>query len=296
MNAVVSAPLPVIERALAEFTASLSLPPTLVSAIEYALLGGGKRFRPLLAWHACAACGTAGTAALPACVAIELVHAFSLVHDDLPALDNDDLRRGKPTLHRHADEATAILAGDAMLALAFQALLTCIPDAALSHTLAAELAQGTMGMIAGQVYDTLGGEGAGPTPAEAVRHVHMNKTGALIRASVRMGAMCAIAAQRRSFADPVLGALTRYGEAVGLMFQIADDLLDVEKSSDQAGKRTGKDSAAGKLTYPSVLGVAGSRSQLAALADEARDVLGPLAAGGEPLVQLMEFLAFGTRS
>lgn len=286
-------PIPHIDEYLARYVRSLAIPVSLRDAVAYALLGGGKRLRPLLAWHGCEACGGAGETALPACAAVELIHAFSLVHDDLPALDNDDLRRGKPTLHKHAGEAMAILAGDAMMAMAFQSLLESPLTPPLPALLARELAAGTMSMIDGQVCDTLGGGGGldQSLPAsERVRAIHSNKTGALILASVTMGAHCALAGNSEHERAQPLGAIQTYGRSVGLMFQIVDDLLDIEQTTAHAGKRTGKDQGAGKLTYPGVLGVQGSRDTLARLRDEALAacaVLGPRARGLESLCRDM---------
>ncbi|MFN0133297.1 MAG: polyprenyl synthetase family protein [Phycisphaerales bacterium] len=274
-----------IEHALERFIDGLPLPDSLVAAIRYAALGGGKRLRPALAWHACAAAGGDPARSLPAGVAIELIHAFSLVHDDLPAMDDDDLRRGKPTLHIHAGESMAILAGDAMLALAFQHLAHGEDDPALSAALVGELATATGGMIAGQVYDTLGGLPTGLSDLDRVRLVHRNKTGALIRAAVRMGGMSGSA----SIAQ--LATLTRFGEAVGLMFQIVDDLLDVETSTEQAGKRTRKDAASGKLTYPGFLGIDGARQEVATLQRDARAALIPLGDAAVGLASLATTLA-----
>ncbi len=263
-----------IERDLEESTRAPGLPPPLIEAIRYAVLGGGKRLRPLLAWHSCVAAGGTGERALAAATAVEFIHAFSLVHDDLPAIDNDDLRRGRPTLHVHAGEAMAILAGDALMSLAFEMLVRRAADPALGAAMVKELAGATTGMIAGQVDDTLGADGGEAASAAArLESIHRNKTGALIRAACRMGAMSAGAVP-----DRTLSAVTAYGEAVGLLFQIVDDLLDVEHTSEQTGKRTRKDAGAGKLTYPSVLGVEGSRREAERLrraAHEALDVFGP---------------------
>ncbi|CAN0597575.1 unnamed protein product, partial [Laminaria digitata] len=170
------------------FIDSRSLPSNLSDALHYSVLGGGKRLRPALAWYSSIACGGNGEDALNAGTAVELIHAFSLIHDDLPALDNDDLRRGRPTLHIHAGEAMAILAGDALLSIAYEAALNH-PRAELATRLSTELAQGTRAMIAGQVYDTLGGLPEAASDLEAVELVHRNKTGALLRASCRMGAI-----------------------------------------------------------------------------------------------------------
>jgi len=271
------------------------LPASLVEAIRYSLLSGGKRIRPVLAWHACAACGTSGEASLPAGGAIELVHAFSLVHDDLPAMDDDDLRRGKPTLHIHAGEAMAILAGDAMLALAFGTLSEQANPASLGPILTRELADATAAMIAGQVYDTLGGLPQGLPARAQLETIHRNKTGALLRASCRMGAMCGLAARgldpAQIAASAELAALTRFGEVIGLMFQIVDDLLDATGTSEQTGKRTRKDADAGKLTYPGVLGVEGSRVEVTLLLAEAEQSLQPLGPRAGVLLELAQFVA-----
>ncbi len=263
-----------IDAHLAAVVHTLDLPLNLKEAIAYAALGGGKRIRPLLAWHSCVAVGAPGERSLSAGAAVEFIHAFSLVHDDLPALDNDDLRRGKPTLHIHAGEAMAILAGDALMALAFDVLDRHSPDPALTPALIAELSSATMGMIAGQVFDTLGGLPAGLSDRERLERIHRNKTGALIRAACRMGAV--LGTGRAAPDDSRLRAITRYAECVGLLFQIVDDLLDVESSPEQTGKRTRKDVDAGKVTYPSLLGVEGSRREVARLHAEALAAIGPL--------------------
>lgn len=274
-----------IEPALERFVNGLALPDALVDAIRYAALGSGKRLRPVLAWHACAAVHPEPARSLRAGVAVELVHAFSLVHDDLPAMDDDDLRRGKPTLHVHAGEAMAILAGDAMLALAFQHMADPAEEPRLAAALVGELSHATGGMIAGQVYDTLGGLPEGLSDLDRVRLVHRNKTGALIRASVRMGAMAGDA----SAGD--LAALTRYGDAIGLMFQVVDDLLDVESTVEQTGKRTRKDAPLGKLTYPGVLGIDGARREVEALERLALDAIRPLGPSAHGLAALVALLA-----
>ncbi|MBM4108483.1 MAG: polyprenyl synthetase family protein [Phycisphaerae bacterium] len=282
-------PMPVIESALHDRIASRDLPAGLAEALRYALLGGGKRIRPLLAWHACVAAGAPGERSLPAGVAVEFVHAFSLVHDDLPALDNDDVRRGRPTLHRHAGEAMAILAGDALLALAFD-VLSREPPPALGQALCAELTAGTSAMIVGQVYDTLGGLPHEIAGAERVRLVHRNKTGALMRAACRMGALLGGVG-----AGPRLGAITAFGDAVGLMFQVVDDLIDVEQPADHAGKRTGKDSVAGKLTFPGVLGVEGSRAEVERLEREALAAVAGLGPSSGGLADLCRAMSSRTR-
>lgn len=286
-------PLPVIDRFMSEFIDSLSMPANLAAAVRYALLGPGKRLRPLLVAHSCAAVGGTLEACLPAATAVEMIHSFSLVHDDLPALDNDDLRRGRPTVHIAHGEAMAILAGDGLMSLAFQVLAERCDDIALAGTLAGELALGTTHMIEGQVLDTLGGVGANVTPDKAVELIHKNKTGALIRASCRMGAISGL--WKRGVNHAELGAVTRYAESIGLMFQIVDDLMDVEQSADHTGKRTNKDLDAGKLTYPSTHGVEASRREIQRLTQVALDALLPLGAKSAPLRETCEYLATRTR-
>ena len=242
--------------------------------------------RPLLAWRCCEALGGTGQASLPAGAAVELIHAFSLVHDDLPAMDDDDLRRGKPTLHIHAGEAMAILAGDAMMALAFRLLVDAVKKPELADALVRELSEATTGMIAGQVYDTMGGFLANLPPRERLLLIHRNKTGALIRAACRMGAMCAPDAIPNR-----LDAVTRYAESIGLMFQVVDDLLDIEATPEQTGKRTRKDAPAGKLTFPGLLGVEASRAEAKRLTQEAAAAARVLGPGAEPMIQLAEAMS-----
>jgi geranylgeranyl diphosphate synthase, type II len=279
-----------IEAYLDSLTSSLALPAQLVSAIRYALLGGGKRLRPILTWNCCTAVGGSGEAALPAAAAVELIHAFSLVHDDLPAMDDDDLRRGKPTLHIHAGEAMAILAGDAMMALAFEHLSRQVADSELSAAMVRELSAATTGMIAGQVYDTLGGFAPELEPRQRLELVHRNKTGALIRGACRLGAL----AGGVRGGDPQMAAVTAFGEHIGLIFQIVDDLLDVEATAEHSGKRTRKDAAAGKITYPSLIGIEASRREVNRLTDAAVEVLAALGPLAEPLRELA--LHMSTRS
>jgi geranylgeranyl diphosphate synthase type II len=244
-----------VEAALDRFVPTATTPPReLHKAMRYSLFAGGKRLRPVLCLMAAKLIGgRIDRAMAPAC-ALEMVHTYSLIHDDLPAMDDDDLRRGKPTLHKVAGEAVAILAGDALLTLAFETIAGRLRDGALAGTLTRELARasGTVGMVGGQVFDMLG-EGKKPS-AELVEEIHMKKTAALIRASVRMGAM-AVGASAAQLRD-----LTRYGEAVGLLFQITDDLLDEEGEAIRMGKRLRKDAARGKQTYPRAYGIERSRA------------------------------------
>lgn len=296
----VVAPTPRIDEYMREALGGMSLPVNLAEACLYSLLGPGKRMRPLLTWHCFMAVAPAevdGVPALPACAAIEMVHAFSLVHDDLPGIDNDDLRRGRPTLHKHAGEAMAILAGDCLLTSAFQVLVDRIASPTLQARLVSELAVGTNGMIAGQVFDTLGGfpERPSPTPSQRLELIHRNKTGMLIRAACRMGALCALEAHPGAGRFDALGAVTHYAEAIGLMFQIVDDLLDVTQSTETLGKKAGKDESAGKLTYPGVLGIERSRAEVRRLHEASLVALEPLGEAAEPLRQLSTYMAVRTR-
>jgi geranylgeranyl diphosphate synthase, type II len=259
----------VFDDLIDSFLRSRGFPENLSEAIRYATLGGGKRLRPALAWASSLACNGSGVDSKQAGVGIELIHAFSLVHDDLPAMDDDDMRRGRPTLHIHTSESMAILAGDAMLSLAYEAVLEH-PDTDISRKLCNELSQGTRSMIIGQVFDTLGGFDEDISNEEKLRLIHQNKTGALLRASCRMGAICAGASSDQ------LELITRYAESVGLQFQIIDDLLDIEGSADEVGKALGKDLAAGKLTYPGIFGAERSRKIVEELAFESSSVLDDL--------------------
>jgi geranylgeranyl diphosphate synthase type II len=262
-------------------------PESLGAAMRYSTLDGGKRIRPLLAWHSCTACGGSGEDSLPAGCAVEFVHAFSLIHDDLPALDNDDLRRGKPTLHKHAGEAMAVLAGDQLLVEAFVCLTRAgSMNNAQRVALCRELALATSRMVSGQVYDTLGGLPPGMIDIDRLRLIHRNKTGALIAAGCRMGAMC----REGGCPTEALEAITRFGQSVGLIFQIVDDLIDVTQSSEHTGKRTGKDLEAGKITYPGVIGIEASQKEVARLSGEAAaalSTLGPAAASLRTLCEHM---------
>ncbi len=278
-----------IDDDLARRIGRLDLPENLRDAIRYSLFGGGKRLRPLLTILSCKAVGGRRDQASDGAAAVEMVHTFSLVHDDLPAMDDDHLRRGQPTLHVHTGEAMAILTGDAMLSLAFEWVARADHTAATRSQLAGELARATTGMIAGQVFDTLGGFPAGQTPAQQLHLIHRFKTVALLRAACRMGAMCGGASEIE------LDAVTRYGEAVGMMFQIVDDLLDVTQTAEHIGKATGKDSLAGKLTYPGVHGVQATRGRIRQLAADAREALQPLGERAEALIELSGYMAVRTR-
>lgn len=261
------------------------LPGNLLEAINYSLLSGGKRLRPLLCMRGAEAAGGAAEAALPAACAIEMVHAFSLVHDDLPAMDDDDLRRGRPTCHVKYGEAMAILSGDALATLPYALLEREVADRALAARLIAELAQATAHMIAGQVFDTLGGLPERMAPAERVELIHRNKTGALLRAACRMGGLCGGGDAR------AIAALTEYGESVGLMFQIVDDLLDVTQTAEELGKRSQKDAQAGKVTYPAVFGIEKCRVMVEGLRRSAVESVRPFGENGTALALLADRMA-----
>jgi geranylgeranyl diphosphate synthase, type II len=246
----------IVDAALDRWVPAESADPSIIhKAMRYSLFAGGKRIRPLLAIAAANTVSDAPLGVESAACVLELIHTYSLIHDDLPALDNDDLRRGRPTCHKVFGGAMAILAGDALLTLAFE-VLAKLPDASAEKRIALvnELAtaSGTVnGMIGGQVND-LEGEGKFPT-AQLLDSIHRAKTGALLRASVRMGAIYAGAT------EPELDALTRFGEHIGLAFQIVDDILDVEQPSEALGKTAGKDAQQQKITFPAVYGMERSR-------------------------------------
>jgi geranylgeranyl diphosphate synthase, type II len=275
-----------IEAELLAFLASAEMPGNLLAACRHAVLAGGKRVRPVLVIECARACGGADGEAMPAAVAIELVHAFSLVHDDLPALDNDTVRRGKPTCHVAFGEAMAILAGDNLLALSTVAAGRS-PRSALE--IQSALAVATARMINGQVYDTLREFPAGTHAATQLELVHRNKTGALIECACRMGGLAAGESGRR------LDALVEYGQHLGLMFQIVDDLIDATQSAEHAGKATGKDEAAGKLTYPGVHGIDASRREVERLRHAAHGALSAAGLASGSLGTLVEYLAARTR-
>jgi geranylgeranyl diphosphate synthase type II len=246
--------------------------------MRYSLTAGGKRLRPLLCLMAAEACGADPAEALPAACALEMVHTYSLIHDDLPAMDDDDLRRGRPTCHKAFDEATAILAGDALLTLAFEVVARGVraPEAAVACVRALAEASGPEGMVGGQMAD-LEAESRADATVEGLEAIHRRKTGALLRASLRMGAAVALAP------EPAVRALDAYGRAVGLAFQVVDDLLDVQGDEAKMGKRVGKDQGLGKWTYPGLLGIEGSRDEARQLAEDASAALAPLGDRGARL-------------
>lgn len=232
-------------------------------AVRYTLALPGKRFRPVLVLECCRVCGGRDEDALSAAIAVECVHTFSLIHDDLPAMDDDDMRRGKPSCHKQFDEATAILAGDALLTLAFEILSVEVEDSDKAVRMIRTLSEaaGPSGMIAGQAADMDGPHVNGSM--ERLQYIHMNKTAEMFAASTAMGAIAGGADEEQ------LAAMIEYGMKIGLGFQIADDLLDITASTDQLGKTAGKDAEQGKLTYPALVGVEKSREIFEKLTCEA---------------------------
>ena len=277
--------------------------PRLLEAMRYSLLAPGKRLRPALVLWAAEACMPAGASgssptqawdtAAGAAVAVEMIHAYSLVHDDLPAMDDDDLRRGRPTCHRAFDEATAILCGDALQALAFETLVGSLPAAVAARGLRVlAQASGPEALVGGQSDDLAAERGwldrSGPEGRDEqvawMERIHRRKTGALFRAALTLGGLAAGANDRQ------LAALDGYGRAFGLAFQIADDLLDAEGNEATTGKRVGKDAERGKLTYPTVLGLSESRRRAVALAAEAESMLSELPASADDLRHLASWI------
>jgi len=263
-------------------------PARLHAALRYSVFAGGKRLRPALVVAAGELYGAPRAALLPGAAAVELVHTFSLVHDDLPAIDDDDLRRGRPTLHRQFDEATAVLAGDALLDLGLGALAeqpaAAAPATRCRAVALVAAAVGTRGMIGGQMAD-LEAERAWPDDAgAALDWIHRRKTGALLTASLRLGGLYGGAAPED---DRALGEL---GARIGLLFQVADDILDVEGSAATLGKTVGKDARTRKLTYPGLHGLDASKRALERLAEEALSLAAALPGGGGPLPGLVRYL------
>lgn len=256
-----------------------SAPPGLHAAMRHAVLLGGKRMRPLLV-YATGAMFDANDEVLDApAVAVELIHAYSLVHDDLPAMDDDALRRGQPTVHVAFGEATAILAGDALQSLAFSALTGAARDPRVTVELVSTLAgaAGARGMCGGQALDVNATGASGLLTAPELERLHALKTGALIRAAVRMGGLCGGASSED------LAASDRFAQALGLAFQVRDDILDVEGDSATLGKTAGKDAAQAKATFPGLLGMQASRQRLQELLQAMDDALAPFGARADAL-------------
>ncbi|MDB6105564.1 MAG: Geranyl transferase [Gammaproteobacteria bacterium] len=262
--------------------------PRLREAMRYSTLGGGKRLRPALVYLTGESLGAALTDLDAPAAAVELIHVYSLVHDDLPAMDDDDLRRGRPTCHRAYDEATAILVGDALQALAFSVLADdsmgkVIPAIRLSMIRTLAQAAGTTGMAGGQAVDLAA---VGQTlSVDAVENMHRRKTGALIKGSVLLGAIGA-----GIDSGPDFRALELFGDEIGLAFQIQDDILDVEGDAAVLGKTTGADAALSKPTYPSTVGLPAARDRASDLRDRAIRALTPLGSRNAPLVELAQFV------
>ena len=276
-----------VEKALDHnLPASTIEPRNLHQAMRYATFNGGKRVRPLLVYAAGTACGgDMDVLDIPAC-AVELIHSYSLVHDDLPAMDDDDLRRGKPTCHKVYDEATAILVGDALQSLAFELLARStdrIPaETRLSMLRILANASGSRGMAGGQAMDIDGVDQELSLPELEIMHIH--KTGALIRASVQLGVLSAGGSKEQ------LAKLEHYAKAIGLAFQVQDDILDITENTHTLGKTQGKDAADNKPTYPALLGLDGARQKARELLEEAHDALNGFDGSAQRLRQLADYV------
>ncbi len=275
-----------IDRALDRFLPKESVRPvTIHKAMRYSLFAGGKRLRPILCIAAAEACGGAIEAAMPFACAVECIHTYSLIHDDLPSMDNDDFRRGRLTCHKAFSEGIAVLAGDALLTLAFEiAAGAKTPRMYSARDFIGEIASGagSRKLIGGQVAD-LEAEGRTITRAE-LRYIHENKTAALLTTSVRLGAMSANATAKQ------VAALTEFGRSLGLAFQVIDDILDVTQTLEKLGKSAGKDVAAKKATYPAVIGLEKSRMEAHRLTKQAHTALGVFEAGGDTLGAIASYL------
>ena len=275
-----------VDRALDRFLPKASVrPATIHKAMRYSMFAGGKRLRPILSLAAAEACGGKTSAALPLACAVECIHTYSLIHDDLPSMDNDDLRRGRATCHKVFGEGIAILAGDALLTIAFEVAAQAKPTSRYDlREIFREIttAAGSQKLIAGQVAD-LEAEGR-PIDRAQLRYIHENKTAALLTASVRLGAMGANASAQQ------LSAITAFGRALGLAFQVIDDILDVTQTSEKLGKSAGKDVAAKKATYPAVIGLEKSRAEARRLTREAHGALEALGEKAAVLRALADYL------
>ncbi len=276
-----------IDRALDRYLPKPSTKPaTLHKAMRYSLFAGGKRLRPILCLAAAEACRGNVVNALPLACAVECIHTYSLVHDDLPSMDNDDFRRGRPTCHKVFGDGIAVLAGDALLTIAFEIVSTANPTprydiSVLLREIA--IAAGSRRLIAGQVAD-LEAEGK-RVKRDQLRFIHENKTAAMLKSSVRLGAMSANVDPKR------LAAISQFGERLGLAFQVIDDILDVTQTSETLGKSAGKDVAAKKATYPAVIGLEKSRAEARRLTRQAHDALSVFrSADAEPLHALANYL------
>jgi len=259
-------------------------PNQLCDAMTYSLMGGGKRIRPILAIASYEAVGGGSDEIIPVAASIELIHTYSLIHDDLPAMDNDDFRRNRPTTHRVFGEATAILAGDALLTDAFNIITQTNTNPEILVAVIGELthACGSEGMVGGQTVDILL-EGKKATKKELF-YIHTHKTGALIRASVRVGAIIARASHNK------LNSLTKYGEKIGLAFQVVDDILDVTGTKEEMGKLTGTDDIKGKNTYPSIYGLQRSKKMAKKLISESLKAIKDFDKKADPLREIAKYI------
>ncbi len=276
-----------IERALDRYLPKANAKPaTLHRAMRYSLFAGGKRLRPILCLATAEACGGKIPNALPLACALECIHTYSLVHDDLPSMDDDDFRRGRPTCHKVFGDGIAILAGDALLTIAFEIVSNAKPTSRYDTSILLReiaVAAGSQRLIAGQVAD-LEAEGKN-VKRDQLQFIHENKTAAILKSSVRLGAMSANADARK------LSAVTRFGQRLGLAFQIIDDILDVTQTSEILGKSAGKDIAAKKATYPAVIGLEKSRAEARRLTRQAHKALSVLrSSDAEPLHALANYL------
>ncbi|HEY6839125.1 MAG TPA: farnesyl diphosphate synthase [Geobacteraceae bacterium] len=265
------------------------MPVSLHKSMRYSVFAGGKRVRPILMLAACEAVGGKPELAMPAACAMEMIHTYSLIHDDLPAMDDDDFRRGNPTNHKVFGEAVAILAGDALLTEAF--ILMSDPqwcrqverERVLAVIREIGLCAGSYGMVGGQVVD-MESEGNRDIDLATLQYIHTHKTGALIKAAVKAGALL-------GGADAAgVDAMTRYGEAIGLAFQIADDILDIEGTTEELGKDAGSDEARGKATYPALVGLVEAKRRAAELVDMAFQALAPFGDKAEPLKEIATYI------
>src|SRR5256885_2047438 len=274
-----------IDRALDRYLPKENVKPaTIHKAMRYSLFAGGKRLRPILALAAAETCAEKIDTALPFACALECIHTYSLVHDDLPSMDNDDFRRGRLTCHKVFGDGIAVLAGDALLTIAFEIVSRAKPTPRYNMSILLQeiaVAAGSQKLIAGQVAD-LEAEGRKANRAQ-LRYIHENKTAAILTTSVRLGAMSANADARK------LSAITKFGRALGLAFQIIDDILDLTQTSEKLGKSAGKDIVAKKATYPAVIGLAKSRAEAQRLTGEAHGALSIFGKNAEALHELANY-------
>jgi geranylgeranyl diphosphate synthase type II len=275
-----------VDAALNRYLPSESTKPaTIHKAMRYSIFAGGKRLRPVICLATAEVINGKSDQALPLACAVECIHTYSLIHDDLPCMDNDDFRRGKPTSHKVFGEAMAVLAGDALLTIAFEMAASCkgwprYSHAAIIHELA--VASGSQALIGGQVADAEG-EGKKISPAD-LRYIHLNKTAALITSSIRLGAMSSNATPAQ------LAKLTEFGQSLGLAFQVIDDILDVTQTTEKLGKSAGKDVKAQKATYPALLGLEKAKKEADRLTAKARAALKPFGKNAGPLEAIADYL------